>query len=161
MTMYIHESYKFNFFSPLFLLLGSIFAVYEEFIPAGIFFLLGILFLISFQGIRIDIEGMRMQKFNKILWIRFGKWIPVQPVQYLTINRYNIRGSQSNFLTGSDSGSSVYKAYKVNMVFEGKNLYISLMRGKREKMVSEAIMLVTLINCRVLDYSTHEKKWLL
>ena len=159
--MYTHEAYKFNFLSPLFLLLGSIFAVYEEFIPAGIFFVLGIFFLISFQGIRIDVEGMKMQKFNKILWIRFGKWVAIQPVQYLTINRYNIRGSQSNFLTGSESGSSIYKAYKVNMIFEGKNLYVSLMRGSREKMVSEAIKLGTLMNCRVLDYSTHEKKWLL
>ena len=159
--MYIRETYKFNFLSPLFLLVGLIFAVYTEFIPAGIAFLFGAFFLVSFHGIRIDREKQVMQKFNKILWIRFGKWVPLQPVQYLTINRYNIRGGHSGFLTGSKTGSSVTKAYKVNMVYEGKNLYVTLMHGSKEQMISEALKLGGMLNCRVLDYSTHDKKWLL
>jgi len=159
--MYSRETYRFNFLAPLFVLAGAIFAVYSEFIPAAIAFFFGIVFLISFQGIRIDTGKMKMQKFNRILWIRFGKWVPLQPVQYLTINRYNIRGSQAAFLTGSDVGSTVYKAYKVNMVFEGKNMYVSLMKGGKEKMIEEAIKLGRMMNCRVLDYSSHEKKWIL
>jgi hypothetical protein len=159
--MYTRETYKFNFLSPLFLMVGSMFAVYSEFIPAGIGFLLGIGFLFSFQGIRIDIKEMMMHKYNRILWFRFGPRTRLKPVQYLTINRYNIRGSQSGFLTGADTGAGVYKSYKVNMVFEGKNKYTSLMRGSREKMTEEALKLGKMLNCKVLDYSTHEKRWIL
>jgi len=159
--MYIHENYRFNFLSPLFILAGAIFAVYDTLIPAGIAFFFGAIFLVSFQGIRIDVKNMKMQKYNRILWVRFGNWIPLKPVQYLTVNRYNIRGSQAGFLESSGPGSSVYKGYKVNMVFEGKNTYVSLMKGSREKMTEEAVRLGKMMNCRVLDYSTHEKQWIL
>ncbi|MBN1131577.1 MAG: hypothetical protein JXR52_08310 [Bacteroidales bacterium] len=159
--MYNYETYKFNFLSPLFILAGSIFAVYGQVIPAVITFFPGAVFLVSFQGIRVDTEQMKMQKYSRILRFRFGSWVPLEPVQYLTVNRYNIRGSQTGFLIGTDLGTSVYKGYKVNMVFEGKNLYVSLMKGKKETMIAEALKLGKMLNCRVLDYSTHEKKWIL
>lgn len=158
--MYIQETYKFNFLSPSFLLVGSIFAVYSKILPAGISFLLGLVFLISYHGIRIDPTNKKMQKFNRILWIRFGEWSTIQPIQYLTINRYNIRGSQAAYLAGSERGSTVSKSYKVNMVYEGKNLYVTILKGNKEKMITEALKLGKVLNCRVLDYSSHEKKWL-
>lgn len=159
--MYIHENYKFNFIAPLLFLLGTIFTVYGEYITGALGFFFGILFLFSFEGVRINLEARRMQKYQKIMWIRFGKWIVVPPVQYVTVNRYNIRGSQATFLAGSDAGSSVYKSYKINLVLEGKNQYITLMRGKQEKMLKESVKIGQFLNCRVLDYSTHEKQWLL
>jgi len=159
--MYIRETYKFNFLSPMLLLMGSIFAIYDDWILSGILLLLGVAFLVSFQGIIIDIHELKMQKFNKILWFRFGKWVPLQPIQYLTITRYNLRGSQAGFLTGSEAGSTVSKSYKVNMVFEGKNLYVTLMHGSKAKMITEALKLGNSLECRVLDYTTHDKKWIL
>lgn len=159
--MYIRETYFFNFVSPLFLVVGSFFAVEMEFITAAILILLGVALLISFHGIRIDPENKKIQKFTRILWFRFGNWVPMKPVQYLTINRYNIRGSQSGYLTGADTGAGVYKSYKINMVFEGKNLYMTLMKGNRDKMIEEALKIGHIINCRVLDYSTYDKKWIL
>lgn len=160
-SYYIHESYKFNFIAPLLYLLSIIFIAYAEYIPAIASFVIGTLFLFSFEGVRIERDAGRMQRYQKILWIRFGKWITIPQVQYVTVTRFNIRGSQSNYMTGSDSGSSVYKAYKINLVLEGKNQYVTLIRGKREKLLTESVKIGQLFNCRVLDYSTHEKRWLI
>ena len=159
--MYNRETYIFNFFAPLLFIIGGMLAFYRVFIPAGIALILGIAFLISYQGVSIDVEKHKIKMYNRILWFKFGGWLPLGTVQYLTINRYNIRGSQSGYLTGADTGAGVYKSYKVNMVFEGKNNYISLMKGTREEMTGEALKLGKMLNCKVLDYSTHEKKWIL
>jgi hypothetical protein len=49
----------------------------------------------------------------------------------------------------------------VNLVVEGKERYISICRGRLEPMKAEAIRLGKHLGIRVLDYSTHEKKWIL
>jgi len=46
------------------------------------------------------------------------------------------------------------------MVYEGKNLYVTILTGNKEKMITEALKLGKILECRVLDYSSHEKKWL-
>jgi hypothetical protein len=46
-------------------------------------------------------------------------------------------------------------------VVEGKERYITICRGRLEPMKAEAIRLGEYLQVRVLDYSTHEKKWLM
>jgi hypothetical protein len=53
------------------------------------------------------------------------------------------------------------RAFKVNLVVEDKMRFISICRGSREKMTREAICLGEHLQIRVLDYTTHEKKWIL
>jgi hypothetical protein len=53
------------------------------------------------------------------------------------------------------------KAYKVNLVVEGDERYVSICSGKLEEMKAEAIRLGKHMDLRVLDYTTHEKKWIL
>jgi len=53
------------------------------------------------------------------------------------------------------------RAFKVNLVVEGKMRYISICRGSLENMTKEALRLGEYLQLRVLDYTTHEKKWIL
>jgi hypothetical protein len=53
------------------------------------------------------------------------------------------------------------RAFKVNLVVEGRIRFVSICRGSMEKMTKEAIRLGEHLQLRVLDYTTHEKKWIL
>jgi hypothetical protein len=44
---------------------------------------------------------------------------------------------------------------------EGNQRYIPICRGPLGKMKEEALRLGRVLNIRVLDYTTHEKKWIL
>jgi hypothetical protein len=53
------------------------------------------------------------------------------------------------------------RAFKVNLVVEGDERFISICRGSQEAMVKEALSLGEYLSIRVLDYTTSEKKWIL
>lgn len=44
---------------------------------------------------------------------------------------------------------------------EGDQRYVPVCRGSRKEMREEALKLGQLFGIRVLDYTTHEKKWIL
>ena len=52
------------------------------------------------------------------------------------------------------------RSYKVNLVVEGDERYISICRGSLEKMIEEALRLGKHLDIQVLDYTTSEKKWI-
>ena len=142
--------------------MAFIFAVYAEFIGAGISLVLGILLSFSYQGVLIDPEGMRYLKYDRFLRFKIGRWEPLSTPTYVTIVRINLssrRTSPSPLVMPEDKKDS--KAYKVNLVVEGDERYVYICRGSLEKMTREAIKLGNYLNIRVLDYTTHEKKWIL
>ena len=53
------------------------------------------------------------------------------------------------------------RAFKVNLVVEGNQRYVPICNGSLDKMTDEALRLGKYLKLRVLDYTTHEKKWLL
>ena len=160
--MYIYEKYNFRVFSLMMALLLIIFLVYSEFIGASISLLLGILLSFSYQGIKIDPEKKRYVKYDRFLWLRIGSWEPLSTPFYVTLVRINLSSSRSlpspMVLPENKKGA---KAYKINLVVEGNKRYINIARGPLEQMTSEALRLGNHLNIRVLDYTTHEKKWIL
>ncbi len=81
---------------------------------------------------------------------------------YVTIVRINLssrRTIPSPMVLPEDKKGA--KSYKVNLVVEGKERYINICRGSLQKMTKEAIRLGKFLNLRVLDYTTHDKKWIL
>ena len=160
--MYIYEKYNFRIFPLVFGVMAFIFAVYAEFIGASISLVLGILLSFSYQGIKIDSEKWHYLKYDRFLWFEIGHWEPMSTPSYVTIVRINLssrRTSASPIVMPEDKKES--RAYKVNLVVEGDERYVSICRGSLEKMTAEALRLGKTLNLRVLDYSTHEKKWLL
>ena len=52
------------------------------------------------------------------------------------------------------------RTYKLNLVVDGKERYISLARGRRLAMLDEGLKIARLLRIKLLDHTTHEKRWL-
>jgi hypothetical protein len=159
--MYKFEKYNFRVFTLLFALMALIFGFNYEFIGMGISVVLGTLLTFSYQGVQIDPKANRYMKYDRFLWLRIGQWMPLSTPCYVTIVRINL----SNRRTMASpmvlpEGKKGAKSFKVNLVVDGKERFIPICRGEIEKMIPEALRLGEILNLRVLDYTTHEKKWI-
>jgi len=160
-AMYTFERYNFRIFTLLLALMVVIFLVYSEFIGASVSMVLAILTVFSYQGIIIDPVKGKYLKYDRFMWIRIGQWTPLSTPSYVTIVRINLSSSRNlpSPLVMPDTKSA--KTFKVNLVVEGDQRYVAICRGSRAEMVAEAMKLGQLLKIRVLDYTTHEKKWIL
>jgi len=159
--MYTYERYNFRILTLLLALVVVIFLVYSEFIGASVALVVGILSVFSYQGIIIDPEKMQFLKYDRFVWIKIGLWTPLSAPSYVTIVRINLSSNRNlpSPLVLPDTKSA--KSYKVNLVVEGDQRYVTVCRGHRMEMVEEALKLGQLFDIRVLDYTTHEKRWIL
>ena len=157
-----YEKYSFKVISPLMVLLTVAFMVYGEYIGGSICFVLGVLSAFSFQGIIIDTAGKRFMKYDRFLKFNIGGWKPLPIPSYVTVVRINIssRRTAPSYIVGPQDKKGA-RAFKVNLVVEGKMRYIGICRGSLENMTKEALRLGEHLQLRVLDYTTHEKKWIL
>ncbi len=160
--MYSYERYNFRITTLLLALLAFIFLVYNEYIGAIISLALGILVTFSYQGVKVDPESKRFLKYDRFLKLRIGRWEKLPVPSYVTLVRINLssrRTAPSPIVMPEVKKSS--KSYKVNLVVEGDLRYIAICRGPFDKMKEEALKLGQALEIRVLDYTTHEKKWIL
>ena len=160
--MYIYEKYNFRIFPLALGVMAFIFAVYAEFIGASISLVLGLLLSFSYQGIKIDIEKHQYLKYDRFLWFKIGRWETFSTPSYVTVVRINLSSRRIGpSPVVMPEGKKASRAYKVNLVVEGEERYIYICRGNLDKMTAEALRLGNYLNLRVLDYTTHEKKWIL
>lgn len=121
----------------------------------------GGLFVISFKGFKIDTQTRKIRHYDRFLWFYFGKWIDYPKPQYVTVVSIKLgakRNAPIAIITPGSGKSS--QSYKMNLVVEGKQRFIPLTRGNREKLIEEALIIGKLLGIRVLDYTTNEKQWL-
>ncbi len=160
--MYVYEKYNFRIFSLALAVVTLIFAVYAEFVGASISLVLGILLSFSYQGTIIDTKKWQFLKYDRFLWLKIGRWEPLSKPSYVTIVRINLssrRIGPSPMVMPENKKES--RAYKVNLVVEGDERYVTICRGNLANMTTEALRLGNYLNLRVLDYTTHDKKWIL
>lgn len=139
-----------------------VFLVYAQYIVASITFILGTLLAFSYQGVIIDPEQQRYLKYDRFLNIKIGGWKTLSTPSYVTVVRINLssrRSAPSPIVVSQDKKG--VRAFKVNLVVDSDERYISICRGSLEKMTSEALRLGKHLQIRVLDYTTHDKKWIL
>jgi hypothetical protein len=161
-TSFQYEKYSFRIITPLMVLIALVFLGSGVFIGGGIFLVLGGLAAISYQGTIIDILGRRYLKYDRFLHMKFGTWKTLPDPSYVTIVRINLSSNRigpSPMVGPQDKKGAM--AFKVNLVVEGEERYISICRGNLEKMTAEALRLGKYLHVRVLDFTTHEKKWIL
>ena len=159
---YRYETYSFKIITPLIVLISLAFLLNGALIPGSILMLIAILSAISFRGVIIDSENQKYMKYDRFLNVRIGKWESLSKPSYVTVVRINLsdrRIGPAPMVMPEDKKGA--KAYKVNLVVEGDERYVAVCRGPLEKMTSEALRLGEHLHVRVLDYSTHEKKWIL
>jgi hypothetical protein len=161
-TIYRYEKYYFRLFTPLMALITLVLLIYAQYIVATITFLVGILLVFSYQGVLIDAVKKRYLKYDRFLSLKIGRWEPLSTPKYVTIVRINLssrRTAPSPIVVPQDKQGA--KAFKINLVVEGDERYISICRGSLENMVEEALRLGEHLGIRVLDYTTSKKKWIL
>lgn len=160
--MYTYEHYNFRVMTLLLGLMAFMFLMYAQYIGASISLVFGVLFTISYTGIRIDTVKQRYMKYDRFTKLRIGKWESLPKPSYVTLVRIklsNVRSMASPMVTPEPGKRS--RSYKVNLVVEGDRRFIAVCRGPKEKMTQEALKLGRVMDLRVLDYTTHEKKWIL
>ena len=159
--MYSYEKYHFRMFTLLMAVVAISLLFYAEYVAGFAAILVGIMLSFSYQGVKIDPSNNRYLKYDRFMWLKIGRWEPMPEPSYVTIVRINLssRRSLPSPLVPPEEGKEI-KSYKVNLVVEGDQRYISICRGPLKDMVSEALRLGKHMNLRVLDYSTHEKKWI-
>ena len=161
-AIFKYERFQFRMFTPLLVLIAVIFLIYAEYIGATISLVLGILLVSSYQGILIDLAEKRYLKYDRFLRLKIGRWEALPRPSYVTIVRINLssrRTAPSPIVVPQDKQGA--RAFKVNLVVEGNQRFISICRGSREKMVKEALALGEYLGIRVLDYTSSDKKWIL
>ncbi len=160
--MYNYERYNFRVLTLLFGLMAFMFLAYKEYTGAIISMALAILVSFSYEGITIDPIKNRYQKYDRFIRLRFGRWVTLPKPSYVTLVRVNLN-NQKNMASPiiAPTSSKATRAFKVNLVVEGDIRFIPICRGSLEKMKAEALKLGQTLDIRVLDYTSHEKKWIL
>ena len=161
-TSYRYEKYSFKMVTPLMALISIALLVNGAYMGGSICFVVGVLMVFSYQGVIIDMAGERYMKYDRFLSFKIGGWKALPTPSYVTVVRINLSSSRTGptpIVVPQDKKGA--RAFKVNLVVEGKTRFISICRGSLEKMTREAIRLGEHLQIRVLDYTTHEKKWIL
>jgi hypothetical protein len=160
--MYTFERYNFRIITLILGLMSAMFLIYSEYLGGIISLVLGVLLLYSFQGVSIDLKNRRYMKFDRFVRFRIGRWETLPKPEYVTLVRINLSSQRtlpSPIALPDNRRSS--KAYKVNLVVEGEMRYLPICHGSLEQMREEALKLGRALEVRVLDFSTHEKHWIL
>ena len=160
--LYQFEKYNFRVITPLLVLIALTFLFNGEYIGASISFLLAVPTAFSYQGVIIDPPGNRYMKYDRFLTFRIGSWKDLSKPSYVTIVRIklsNRRSAPSPIVAPEDKKGA--RAFKVNLVVEGDERFIPICHGSLEHMTGEALKLGKYLKVKVLDYTTHEKKWIL
>ena len=160
--MYIYEKYNFRIVTLILGLLGFIFIMYKEYIGAIISAALAVLLAYSYTGVKIDAVNERYMKYDRFVRFHIGRWETLPKPNYVTLVRINLSSLRTlpapMVMPENKKGA---KAFKVNLVVEGDMRFVSICRGSLDRMTEEALKLGRELDIRVLDYTTHDKKWIL
>ena len=160
--MYTYEKYNFRIITLVLLLLTIGFLSYTTWVGAILSAALMVMTAFSYQGIKVDREKKKYIRYDRFLMITIGRWEPLPPPSYVTVVRINL--SSQRTMPGPmvmPENSKLAKAYKVNLVVEHEMRYIPVCRGSLNTMKEEAIKLGKILDIRALDFTTHEKHWIL
>lgn len=160
--MYIYERYNFRIITLVLGLLGFIFLIYNEYIGAIISVVLAVLLAYSYTGVKIDPGEKRFMKYDRFVQFTIGRWESLPTPSYVTLVRINLsslRTLPSPMVMPENKRGA--KSFKVNLVVDDDMRYITICRGSLGKMTEEALKLGQALGIRVLDYTTHDKKWIL
>lgn len=160
--MYTYERYNFRIITLLLGIMVIVFLAYQEYLGAIISLALGVLLTFSYTGICIDTVKQRFIKYDRFVKFRIGRWEKLPKPSYVTVVRIKLSSERSQFnpMIMPEAGKAA-RVFKVNLVVEDDIRYITICRGPLEKMKEEALRLGRELEVRVLDYTTHEKHWIL
>lgn len=156
----IKERFSLTLFIIFGLELGLLFAFNFVFGIVSILITIGILRIKS--GVEIDLDNNRMRDYISFLGIELGNWTTIPNLKYISIVRVKLKRKSfkvSAITFGQSSSNKLM--YNVNLITEDKRKrYIKILSAKKEESIKTALKIGELLDLKVLDYSTIDKKWI-
>ena len=132
----------------------GIFGVVLNPIAGIIFFILGLLFVLSHEGIEIDKNEKMFRKYNSLFFIKLGGWQKYDEFVKLYINP--VRTSQKIYTrvnTTSAIKNCEYKAYLKQ--YDEEKIFLMGLKGK-EKLVKHLVPLAEYLELEITDNSSFD-----
>jgi hypothetical protein len=119
--------------------------------------LVGMPMFFAVIGIQIDLDKKLYREFYGLLNFRFGKWLQLPPIEYITIyvEHYAQRGS-----VASIDNVSKYSKVKVSLIAEKNTRYDAGYFNTKELALQTGIFLAKKFNTKLLDYTTRDPRWI-
>jgi hypothetical protein len=138
----------------LFVAASIIFGVLMTILTISLFF--------QTSGFIIDRENNRVKKVRGFWGMKIGKWQKLPEFKYVSLlrvkqGRKSYQASSAMFVQKS-SNSNIYK---VNLVIDsGTQKVFNLINANKEKAIETGLLVGEYLDLKVLDVTTHEKKWI-
>ena len=159
--MYTYEKFNLQLLPWFALVLAILFLFSGMYMEAGISGAIALLFSISYRGFNLDPQKGLIRQYDRFLWFYIGSWRPIPPPLYVSVVRIRLSSRRVSPmpLPTPETGKSS-RTYKLKIVVEGPERYISLTHGSRIEMLEEGLKIARLLHIRLLDQTTSEKRWL-
>ncbi len=159
--MYTYEKFNIQLLPWFALILAIVFLFSKMYMEAGVSGAIALLFCISYTGFNIDPLRGRIRQYDRFLWFYIGNWRPIPTPLYVSVVRIRLSSKRVSPLPlpAPETGKSS-RTYKLNIVVEGPERYISLTHGKRLEMLEVGLKIARMLHVRLLDQTTSEKRWL-
>ena len=160
MKIYTHTSGKmllpqFQMFGFISIALGVYLLINSNWFGA-LAVVIGFVLYFAVTGIQIDLENSLYRQFFGLFNVRYGKWIKMPRIAYITVffEQYSQRGS-----VGSIDSTSKFRKANVDLVVEkNQKLEAGSFNGKQEAM-NVAGILAKAMKVKLLDYTEKEPRW--
>ncbi len=159
--MYTYERFNLQLVPWFALALGIVFLILRMYAEAAVATAIGLPFCISYRGFNIDPRNGLIRKYDRFLWFYIGGWRPIPTPQYVSVVRIRLssrRVTPMPFPTPESGRSS--RTYRLSIVVDSKERYISLTNGKRTEMLEEGLKVARLLQVKLFDHTTSQKRWL-
>jgi len=134
-----------------------------SYVLGGISILLTIGILVIKSGIEIDLDNERMRDYVSIFGFELGPWTSIPKLKYISVVRVKLKRKSFKFSADTFGQSSSNKLmFNVNLITEDKRKrYIKVLSAEKEESIATAIKIAELLELKVLDCTSFEKKWIL
>lgn len=159
--MYTYERFSLQLVPWFALILGIVFLIAGMYLEAAVATAIGLPLCISYRGFNIDPQKNLVRKYDRFLMLYIGGWRPIPSPLYVSVVRIRLssrRITPMPFPT-PESGRSA-RTYRLSIVVDSRERYISLTNGKRPEMLEEGLKIARLLQVKLLDHTTSEKRWL-
>lgn len=118
--------------------------------------LVGYTLYFTVQGIQIDFDRNFYREFIGLLNFKYGKWIKLPHVDYVTvyIENYSQRGS-----VASIDNANKFSKVKINLIVKKDQKLDAGFFNDKEEALKAALVLAKGLKTKLLDYTEKEPRW--
>jgi len=108
-------------------------------------------------GVQIDFKRKMHRDYIRILGIKFGKWVIISAVDYVTVF---VESYSQNMGAASIHASDNFSDFKINLVVSETQHFDAGGFTKKSEAFEKAKIISNKFGVRLLDYTFKEPKWM-